>query len=115
MTAADDNPRRALIVRPNSAPVAFDRSGLVVSRMVGEALEIARRRALAPTYKRFTVGRFELREPDYRQVCRWAHELEKTPEDLLDALSSLERDLDDQRTVRFSVEDGSIKSIVWVD
>lgn len=90
MTSPNDKPRGALILRPNHSPVVANRGDVVVSRMVSEALEIARRQALQSSRKLFTVGRFELAEPDYRQICRWADELGKTPSDLMEELASLE-------------------------
>jgi hypothetical protein len=31
---------------------------------------------------RFRIGDYELREPDYRQICLWAEDLEMTPDEL---------------------------------
>ena len=74
-----------------------------------------RTRSLEVSQARFKLGDYEFREPDYRQILRWAEELEMAPEVVLEGLerghplqawvSELESEL--------VVEDGAIKELWW--
>lgn len=52
----------------------------VVSRIVGDALVLARARAPTRSRALIRVGNFEFREEDYRQILIWAEEGGKSPE-----------------------------------
>lgn len=73
----DDGPK-ALIVRPASGLQRTD-SGAekVLSRVVLEALTIARGRDIANPSVRIRIGKYDLREQDYQQILIWAQEASK--------------------------------------
>lgn len=113
MTSPDDTKGNALIQRPGTG-LTKNRSGGIVPRMVGEALEVARRQTPPFTKQKFKVGEFELCEPDYRQVLWWAKALDREPEDVLAELAELTCWSDYAGiTFKFRVEDGVIKELVW--
>ena len=120
MTSTDEKHAGSLIPRPNSSLATVDHGGNVVSRMVEDALAIARRRDLVSVGKRFRIGSFELCEPDYRQLLRWAKALKWSPEVVLDTLASLSywRRPDEyiilrREEISFRIENGSIRDLVW--
>jgi Leucine-rich repeat (LRR) protein len=111
MTSPDKNQFGALIPLRNTAPVQVERGGRIVSRMVNDALEIARRNSSLSATKLFRrIGTFDLCEPDYRQVIRWADALEWSPEYMLQFLA------DSQSIgpeIALHIENGSIRDLVW--
>ena len=109
MTSPHDKTTNSLIPRANTSLTSIDRGERIVSRMVGEALAFARRQVVQATRRTFKVGDFELYEPDYRQVLRWAVDLDRTPDDVLGQLSRLGCDED----ITLRIENGSIKDLVW--
>ena len=66
---------------------------------------------------RFRLGDYEFRKPDYRQILRWAEELEMTPELLLEGLERGDprgqASLFPEDEVNLIVEDGAIKELSW--
>jgi hypothetical protein len=64
---------------------------------------------------RFRIGDYELREPDYRQICLWAEELRIAPDELLGVLadSRLEPKTGSFEPIVFSLVDGALHSLVW--
>jgi hypothetical protein len=82
-----DNGSKALIVRPTSG-LEQHGSGAekVLSRIVSDALTIARGRDIAETSARIRIGKYEFREQDYQQILIWAREAGETPEDLVSFL-----------------------------
>ena len=46
----------------------------VLSRIVSDALTIARGRDIADTSARIRIGKYEFREQDYQQILIWAQE-----------------------------------------
>lgn len=110
MASPDKNQPGILIPFPNTLPVQAERSGHIVSRMVKDALEIARSSSSLSTKKLFRIGDFELCEPDYRQVLRWADALEWSPESLLQFLAN-SKSIGPEIALR--IENGSIRDLVW--
>jgi hypothetical protein len=113
MTLPNDANRNALIRRPSTNLTTISAGDRIVSRMVGEALEIARRQAIQVEKRTIKLGNFELCEPDYRQIVRWAKALDRAPEDLLVALSETTWEFDEERSARFRIEGGLIKELAW--
>ena len=110
----DEDKKKALIPRPGSElAVSKPKANQIVSRMTRDVLN--RTRSLEVSQARFKLGDYEFREPDYRQILRWAEELEMAPEVVLEGLerghplqawvSELESEL--------VVEDGAIKELWW--
>lgn len=64
-----DNGSKALIVRPTYGVQQHD-SGAekVLSRIVSDALTIARGHDIADTSARIRIGKYEFREQDYQQI-----------------------------------------------
>ena len=77
----EEKPRNALIIRPSSA---VERIGSgprgILTRMVSDALAVARSQDKALTVARFRIGDFKFRDPDYRQILLWAKALKLKPE-----------------------------------
>ena len=111
MTSPDGKQANSLISRPDTSFATVARGERIVSRMVEGALEIARRTDLLSAGKRFTIGTYELREPDYRQVLWWAKSLQWSPEEVLDTLAGL-RPVS-YAPIKLRIEDGSIRELVW--
>jgi hypothetical protein len=105
--------RNALILRPSTDLTTISAGDRIVSRMVGEALELARRQAIQAAKRTIKLGNFDLCEPDYRQIVRWATELGREPEDLVVELSEETWQFDEERSARFRIEGGSIKELAW--
>ena len=65
---------------------------------------------------RYTLGDYELREPDYQQILRWAEAWGCSAEEVLERLEkSVFDDWDSEpvRQIMFTVVDGRIHSLVW--
>jgi Leucine-rich repeat (LRR) protein len=108
-----DNKPNALVLRP-AYGLQEPGSGAekVLSRVVADALALARAREIkvAPTLIR--VGNYDFREEDYAQILIWAFGLAKTPEELVFLLESTSNKRRDRGgTKSFIVEEGVIKSI----
>ncbi len=61
---------------------------------------------------RFRIGDYELREPDYRQILRWAEAAGREPEEVLRVLNQRERRLIED-AVFFRLHDGAIVELDW--
>jgi Leucine-rich repeat (LRR) protein len=109
---SDDRPK-ALIVRPTSGLQQHD-SGAekVLSRIVSDALTIARRRDVADTSARIRIGKYEFRGQDYQQILIWAQETGKSPEELVSLLER-EKRYEWEKASGFIIDDGSIKEIAF--
>lgn len=114
MNQASKTNCNSLIPQPSTSVTTTSDEGSIVSRMLGVALETARHQAAQEVRKTFTVGDFELREPDYRQVLRWANSLGWKPEEVLGELSNLSaKQRDGSSTAKLHIENGLIKQLVW--
>jgi hypothetical protein len=79
--------RKALVVRPSTAVENISTgAGGVRSRIVSDALVLARSHATSLASARFRVGDYEFREADYRQILLWAKALANTPEKIIETL-----------------------------
>lgn len=106
--------KRNLLVPQSSTGLSTNSSGeRVVSRMVSEALEIAKRQSSQAIRKTFKVGKFELCEPDYQQILRWGKALGCAPEEVLQVLSEIPWDPANGGSARFRIEGGLIKELIW--
>lgn len=107
--------KKALVSRPDSEIAGpYKRRSPVLERMTRDVLSRAQARDLSAA--RFRVGEYELRQPDYRQILRWAKQLDMLPEYVLTQLvdSRMEPKFrEDREPIAFSVEDGAIVSLVW--
>ena len=88
--------------------------------MVEDALALVRKREISAA--RFRIGEYELREPDYRQIRRWAEALGKSPEEVLATLAACRVELEvnfmeqweeEREPVAFEIKDGYIVSLAW--
>lgn len=127
--------RNAMIPRPSAA---IEKIGAgprgILSRMVSDALALARSQEKALTAARFRIGNYELRDPDYRQILLWAKALELEPAVIIERLESsfcevkaaelepagiIERlessfcERGDGWRLTFRVENGSIVTLAW--
>ena len=110
----EEKNRNALIPRP---PSALERGGPrgILTRMVSDALAVARSQEKALTVGRFRIGNDEFCDPDYRQILLWAKALELEPEDVVQRLRSRawESAEEEEEEYAFEVENGAIISLVW--
>jgi Leucine-rich repeat (LRR) protein len=112
----NEEDRNALVVRPSAAVEKIGSgAGSVLSRIVSDAIALARSNATASA--RFRVGNYDFREADYQQILLWAKALDKTPEKIIEALEKTSvseyRIHRLQDVISFQVKDGSISSLVW--
>ncbi|PZR81288.1 MAG: hypothetical protein DLM68_18020, partial [Hyphomicrobiales bacterium] len=93
-----DNGPKALILRP-AYGLQQPGSGAekVLSRIVSDALTIARGPDIAHIPVLIRIGKYEFREQDYQQILIWADATGKSPDELVSLLA--------ERTYAFS--DGS--------
>ena len=72
----EDNSRKSLIPRP-SDELEKVRPGPrdILTRMVSDALVLAKSQETALVDARFKLGGYEFRDPDYRQILLWAKAL----------------------------------------
>jgi hypothetical protein len=112
-----DSKRNDLVVRSSSEIVGTERrTPRVIEQMVRDVLVRATSQAVSSP--RFYIGDTALREPDYRQILRWAEATEQTAESLLAKLkvSRIEPDADFGAVwpaVAFVLADGAMTSLVW--
>ena len=109
-----DETKNALIQRPGTGLAGTGpHTSPVIARMTRDVL--ARAQAGGVSLARFRIGEYLLREPDYRQIRRWAESLGMTPEALLAQLAwcRLELFREDVEPFEFTIEDGAIVSLVW--
>src|ERR1700685_2079928 len=97
---------KALVVRP-STEVGRVSAGAenVLSRIVSDALVLARPHATSMASARFRVGDYEFREADYQQILLWAKALEVDPITMVRRL-----EFSYWNDYEFRVENGAIKS-----
>jgi Leucine-rich repeat (LRR) protein len=91
-------------------------SNPVLRRMTDDALEWFRKKEL--TAQRFRIGEYEFCGPDYRQILHWAGQYGKSPEEVVETLSSSffkNRPFDLYATalIDFRVINRKISSLVW--
>jgi Leucine-rich repeat (LRR) protein len=108
--------KNALIHRPGTgiSTGTGRRTSPIIERMAQDVL--ARAKAQALKTARYRIGEYELREPDYRQILRWAEELEMAPEAVLAVLAESRVEPEswqDWEPIGFAVEDGAIVSLAW--
>jgi hypothetical protein len=106
--------RNAMIPRPSGAiekigPGPRD----ILTRMVSDALVLARSQEKSLTAARFRIGNYELRGADYRQILLWAKALELEPAGIIQRLESSSCEDRDRATLKFRVENGSIVTLAW--
>lgn len=99
----------ALALQSGGLTSTSPRSGHIVTRMIDGALDIVRRKGTLVPHL-FRVGDFELCEPDYRQVSRWAKELRRSPARMLEELSQQGGVLSPDH---FEISGGRIKKLRW--
>jgi hypothetical protein len=61
----------------------------------------------------FKIGRYEFREPDYRQILIWAKALGNDPLVLVNTLERICFTYEESKKVAFAVEQGGIISLAW--
>ncbi len=109
------DPDKSLIPRPATGLATKPTtSNPVIRRMTEDLLAQARQSQVQQA--RFRIGGYELREPDYQQICLWAEALAMAPEELLGVLasSSVETTFDGgPEPIHFTLDDGAIDSLVW--
>ncbi|MEA3643733.1 MAG: leucine-rich repeat domain-containing protein [Lamprobacter sp.] len=109
--------KKALVPRPGSEIARpSNRRNPVISRMSRDLL--ARAQAQQLHAARFRIGDYELREPDYRQILKWAKTLNTSPDAILKTLSEHpvlppQEFVDDNEPIELSVVDGAIVSLPW--
>jgi Leucine-rich repeat (LRR) protein len=108
----EDDAPKALIVRPTSGLQQHD-SGAekVLSRIVSDALTIARGRDIADTSPRIQIGKYEFREQDYRQIVIWAEATDASPVELIHILEEETNTFPDGSS--FEVSDGKIIHVIF--
>jgi hypothetical protein len=98
-----DDHARSLAIRPSGAIAVTSQQNGILARMTSGVLAADRSKSAQDNGVRFRLGKYEFREPDYRQIELWAKALDMTVEAVL---NGLEND-------RFQVIDGAIQSISW--
>lgn len=88
----------------------------VISRMTEDVLDVARNYTTSISQKRFVIGDYELREPDYQQIVLWAEMLEMETVEVFHCLEketiSLVKNYHTEGDISFLVEDGAIISLI---
>ena len=112
----DEDKKKALIPRPGSElAVSKPKANQIVSRMTRDVLN--RTRSLEVSQARFKLGDYEFREPDYRQILRWAEELEMAPEALLEIFEAGQPTgqvfFFPEYEINLIVKDGAIERLLW--
>lgn len=107
-----DNGPKMIIVGPTFGLQQPD-SGAekVLSRIVSDALAIARERDVPDVFARIRLGKYDLCQSDYRQIVAWAQETGKSPEELISLLENVEDK--SEEGLAFIVDDGSIKQVTF--
>ena len=113
-----DNEPNALILRPAYGLQRPDSNGeKVLSRVVADALVLARSREIkvAPTLIR--VGNYYFQKEDYQQILIWAGGIGKSPEELVSLFETVklyrEEAEGDVEIESFTVVDGAIRSVTF--
>lgn len=106
-----EDKNKSLILRPGGELTGKEkRSSTVIGRMTEDVLAEADARKIRQV--RYRIGEYELREPDFRQVCDWAKTMSMAPEELINHLAGNEYMLLDG-FVKLEIEEGAIVSLVW--
>ena len=113
MDSKEKKPPNPLIITKGNTSIVQSGGKHVTSRMVGEALAVAREHGFQKAHKKYKIGDFELNEPDYRMVLGWALELDLDPEEVLQQLADLRYETWGDETLELVIQDGSIKQLVW--
>jgi hypothetical protein len=106
---------KVLIPRPSTALTSSPTTSNRVIRRMTEGL-LAQARQTQLQQARFRIGDYELREPDYKQICLWAEELTMAPDELLIVLADSTLKSEDKKSfepIEFSLVDGTLHSLVW--
>jgi hypothetical protein len=110
-----DSKRNDLVVRSSSEIVGTERrTPRVIEQMVRDVLVRASSQAVSSP--RFYIGDTALREPDYRQILRWAEAIQQTPEALLATLKVCEavpEEWEGWPAVALVLADGAMVSLAW--
>jgi len=110
---SEEENHRALIPRP---PSALERIGPgprdILSRMVSDALALARSKNTALNVARFRIGNYEFCDPDYRQILQWAKALKLEPDEVVQRLDGSSVNTIWHGSFGFVVENGAIISLV---
>jgi hypothetical protein len=112
----EDDKKNQLVRRPGSElGTPGRRTNRVMEGMTRDIL--ARAKAQGLSAARFRIGDYLLREPDYRQIMRWAEAGGMRPEEVLERLAGsvveLPRSEPGIEPIRFSMEDGAMLSVAW--
>ena len=96
----------ALVRRPPSA-VEKAEAGTkrVLSSMVADALSLAAKEKTAVPSRKFRIGEYEWREPDYRQILLWAKALGLEPQEVIRELLT--------EPAKTSFVDGALLAVDW--
>ena len=108
----DEENNKALIKRSENGLATIGKQTTnIMSRMTGAWLAVAKSSHAIAESKRFRIGEYEFRKPDYDQIRIWASDLNLTPEDVLARLRA-RAFRDPCMEFEFSVVDGAIRSLV---
>ena len=109
-----DREPNALIPRPGTEVAApGQRTPRVIAEMVRDVL--ARATDVHLSQARFRIGDYALREPDYRQILRWAEAAGKAPEEVLAVLNQwqIPNTWSNEDPTVFRLQDGAIVELDW--
>jgi hypothetical protein len=103
---------KALVLRKEGAVTGkCSGSKAILNRMVSDAVALANSSKSSLSAACFTIGVYEFREIDYRQIVRWAEQLDLLPEEVVERLQQSIYSFED-KDISFEVQDGSIISLV---
>ena len=109
-----NNPHPLVPVPPGSLTETTGGSHGVLARMSSDVLAIVRAKDRELEQARFRIGEYEFREPDYRQILRWAEALNLSPEQVLASLEASKFQPGyGEIHVELGVVDGALSSLVW--
>lgn len=101
----------ALVRKPSSAvEKAAPGAKRILAGMVADALAL--RKSASALEKRFRIGEYEWREPDYRQILLWAEALHLQPETVIERLLK-ESGTKWKHQVSTQFKDGRIVTLHW--
>jgi hypothetical protein len=103
---------KALVLGKDSA-ITEQKAGskAILNRIVTDAMSVARSPEQIPISARFPIGDYEFKEPDYRQIVRWAEQLDLSHEEVVERLGRSIYSFE-EKEISFEVQDGSIVSLV---
>jgi hypothetical protein len=108
---SDKEPNALILPRAYGVQQLGSGSEGVVSRIVGDALALARAREPTRLEALIRVGNFEFREQDYRQLLNWAAAAEMRPDKFINALQQAKNVFWDGTS--FVIEDGRIVQVAF--